>query len=103
MIKFMLKQISPCSICHGCKVIQHPAWADFFKTHDILQSTEQADAWFSANYGYASAPDEEIECADCEGTGQIETEIDLREALSAIEAERERAEYLLFVPFKLGD
>ena len=89
MIKFMIKQVSPCPDCRGQKVVQHPAWADFWKTHNILLSSEQLDAWFGFNYGYASAPDEEIECSECEGQGEIETEIDLREALAAIEAELE--------------
>ena len=100
MVKFMLKQVSPCPVCRGQKVVQHPAWAEFWKTNDILKSTEQVDAWFGVNYGYASAPDEEIDCDECDGTGQIESEIDLREALAAIEAERERAEYLLIMPFR---
>jgi len=96
----MLKQVSPCPVCHGQKVIQHPAWAEYWKTHDISQTMEQINAWFGVNYGYASAPDEEIECGECDGTGQIESETDLREALAVIQAERENQELSIFFPTK---
>jgi hypothetical protein len=65
-------------------VVTHPDWADFFRLPDNASWTQSEVDVFFNDRGYDMPPDEEIPCSECGGTGRIESEAPLLEALAAV-------------------
>ena len=84
-----------CPRCKGYKVIQEPAWRDYWKAVNSKKIGRDNDAMkgFFADMGYfdwepsgsGGIPPEECACPDCDGAGVLIEKVDLAEALRAIE------------------
>jgi RNA polymerase subunit RPABC4/transcription elongation factor Spt4 len=74
-----------CPVCEGTKMVQHPAWAQYYKegnrkfSNDEVEECEKCVEWLRKNnYMVADAgtqallPPEEIHCHECGGTGRVE-------------------------------
>lgn len=81
--------------CEHCEngVIVHPAWRAYWADGNgggQSLSTEQTDIeWFNNYYGWNAQsvedfPPEEIDCPECNGTGEIRDRVLLVDALSAL-------------------
>ena len=89
--KYFVKKVKTCSECKGEKCVQHPAWDEYWKEHpngSQVTTLEQDREWFEAHGWYSTSsfdmrtdgtPDEEIMCGECEGEGEIVSEVDLFE------------------------
>ena len=94
---YFVKKIEQCAKCEGKKLVQHPAWTEYWQANQDKQpmSLEEDRKWFE-EHGWINAPgyryemdtdglpDEDIVCSDCEGQGEIESEVDLLEVLPEI-------------------
>ena len=70
-----------CPECDG-GVTNHPDWIAYWGSHfpDIKAPRETA-RWFCKR-GHHTLPPEEIKCLECNGTGIVESEVSLSEALA---------------------
>lgn len=93
--KFYVKKVETCAKCQGAKMVQHPAWTEYWKENEGKQpmTLEEDRKWFEDHGWYQGScmdirtdgtPDEEIYCGDCEGQGEIESEVDLMDVLPAM-------------------
>jgi len=92
--RFVVTQIKFCHQCGGTGILQHPAWKAYWKEHSgkPAGSREEDRKWFE-EHGWSDGlsirtdghPDEEIICSECDGKGEIVSEIDLHAALKAYE------------------
>jgi DnaJ-class molecular chaperone len=66
-----------CSQCDGSGIIQHPAWARYWRQYgkegNMLPDSEYW-LWWSSE-GYKSPPPEEVECPICGGKGTKQVHI----------------------------
>jgi len=96
-----VKKVETCTRCEGKRLIQHPAWTEYWKENQGKQpmSLEEDVKWFEDHGWYRGScmdirshglPDEEIVCGDCEGQGEIETEVDLLDVLPELKNEIEK-------------
>jgi len=81
-----------CPVCEGTKMVQHPAWAEYYKegnrkfSNDETKEAEKCVEWFKKK-GYATwdgnlhtlLPPEEIHCHECGGTGRVEEWMEVAE------------------------
>ena len=75
------KQVK-CSACNGVGVVGHPDWDAYWRKYpEDSPSLEIIRAFFS-ECGHDAIPPEEIKCLECEGSGIIESEVSLSEALA---------------------
>lgn len=88
--KHLIKKVETCEKCQGTGMVQHPAWAEYWREHssESEPTLEDDRKWFEAhgwNDGMTTKtdglPDEEIVCGECEGAGEIESEVDLEAAM----------------------
>lgn len=94
---FYVKQVKTCSQCNGKRMVQHPAWTEYWKEHadqKIATTIEDDRIWFQDHGWYRGScldirtdglPDEEVYCSECEGEGEIVTMVNLSKALKAYE------------------
>lgn len=93
--KYFVKKVEQCARCEGKQFVQHPAWAEYWKENEGKQplSLEEDVKWFEDHGWYRGScmdirsdrlPDEEIICGDCEGHGELESEVDLLEILPGL-------------------
>lgn len=92
MATYFVKKVEQCAKCEGRKVVQHPAWTEYWQANQCKQpmSIEEDVKWFEDHGWYRGScmdirsdglPDEETVCGDCEGHGELESEVDLMEVL----------------------
>lgn len=91
--KHLIKKVETCEKCKGAGMVQHPAWAEYWREHPVEFNTTVTEdrAWFEAhgwNDGMTTQtnglPDEEIVCGECEGAGEIESETELEAAMAEL-------------------
>jgi len=86
--KYFVKKVQTCPTCEGKQFVQHPAWAEYWKENynKPAMTREEDRKWFQDHGWYPSSsldmrtdgtPDEEIVCSECEGEGELISEIDL--------------------------
>ena len=75
-------------------MVQHPAWIEYFKEFgdptNPTRSLGEDRKWFEDHGWYTSSgdirtdgiPDEEVFCGECEGGGEIISEIELIKAIT---------------------
>ncbi|MCL4867779.1 MAG: hypothetical protein KJ063_02325 [Anaerolineae bacterium] len=80
-MKFYVTQEDDCERCGGAGYVEHPAWTRFYAEDD--GSWPSAMIWFREQ-GWHETPDDEIRCRVCGGTGVIERNVELNQALAAI-------------------
>jgi DnaJ-class molecular chaperone len=79
-----------CENCSGYGVVEHPAWREYWKSHQTITNFEEDLKWFIEN-GWAdlckggNLPPEEITCSNCKGEGVIEEEVTLEYALTQLQ------------------
>jgi hypothetical protein len=87
-----------CSECDGCGVIYHWAWKEFNdedeaykKEYGHYRDMEQKDVneWFYKK-GFSKLPPEEPTCSECEGSGIIESWIDIKDLATQITPQDEK-------------
>lgn len=96
--KYLVTKIEICPKCEGRKMVQHPAWAEYWAENENKQpmSLEEDRKWFS-EHGWDlyvnkdGVPEEEEYCNECEGAGELESEVDLLEVLPDIMAKFEQS------------
>jgi len=112
-VRYLLIKEETCFECKGNRVIEHPAWQQYFdehwkpfiEKHDRPPTYEEDEAWWSGmGYHRKEIPPQEVECHVCDGTGIIYREIvsvdDVFSKLGAL-AELNEGENLLKVIGKL--
>lgn len=93
--KYLIKKVRTCPVCNGKKAVQHPAWEEYWKEHagKPLMTAKEDRRWFEAHgwsSGYCRIPYEEIPCGECDGEGELISEVDLQEALPDLQQEIQR-------------
>lgn len=99
--RFVVTQIKPCLRCKGSKFVTAPIWADYWTwfgeyrlAHEGKAPSKEEDRDWWAELGYydwepaessGGIPNEEMECPDCGGFGELRVEVDLFDALKAYE------------------
>ena len=89
---YFVKKVDKCAKCEGRQFVQHPAWTEYWEENQNKQpmSLEEDRKWFEGHGWYQGScidigtdglPDEEIICSECEGQGEIETEVNLMDVL----------------------
>jgi len=88
MTKYYVIRIDICPRCSCCGVVIHPAWEQFYSDAEKDPHLKYEN-WFCENgYTFSSdIPPEEIPCPDCEGKGEIESRVELNEALIQIQSQ----------------
>lgn len=82
MSEYYVIKKSDCETCKGYGMVTHPKWIEFMdEFKDRPQDEDEIEEWFHKE-GFDYPPDEEIECAECEGTGESTTQVELSIALS---------------------
>lgn len=84
--RFYVTMEADCSECKGQGATIHPRWEQLYEELDPYDSLNSFDAvvdWFRQQ-GFEDPPDEEIPCYECDGSGTIRREVELREALAEI-------------------
>jgi DnaJ-class molecular chaperone len=83
-----------CQECDGEGVVSHPAWQQFFEEDAERKrqtgeyaTQEQCEEWFR-KHGYYKLPPEEPKCIECNGQGEIEKWMPLKEVLALAETEK---------------
>lgn len=88
--KYFVKKVEQCTKCEGRKYLQHPAWAEYWEENrekGTSMSLDEDRQWFEDHgwLGYSedtdSVPPESYLCGECEGEGEIVSEVNLLEAL----------------------
>lgn len=75
-----------CVKCDGVGVVEHPAWAEYYRQEAGAFSGERKEIfWFDLSF---PIPPEEIDCSDCGGQGYITSEVALADALVAMDMEK---------------
>jgi len=95
---FYVERVESCEVCDEAGWVQHPAWALYWDQNPNgvlkyrgLRGVEADMQWFR-DQGYAvycedDLPPEEVECSECNGTGFVSVEYDLRDALRELGVE----------------
>ena len=87
--RYLVFQEKTCTKCNGSCFVQHPAWEEYWKSHNSFEfGIEESKKWFEDN-GFLTVfstridgvPDEEIICPECQGRGSTVSQIELREAM----------------------
>lgn len=78
---YILTKQEDCPRCERAGVVTHPEWNTYWKKHPKGLKTYQEDCTYFAVQGYHRPPPEEIKCRRCNGSGTIESEATLTEAL----------------------
>lgn len=76
-----------CPYCDGEGDVVHPDWQ--IVAQEMNNNTPIADTgnwddalrWLIIKNGYSNPPDYKVQCENCEGTGRLETWLDLIEAI----------------------
>jgi hypothetical protein len=89
---FYVERVEPCAVCDESGWVQHPAWALYWAEHsEGLSGVDQDMQWFRGQgwpvYCEDDLPPEEVECSECDGTGFVSVEYDLRDALREISSD----------------
>ena len=73
MTRYIIEKYTVCSLCNGTGMIMHPDWQELHNlSHDFKRSAYDLMDEFFTKKGYY-IPDEEIECHNCDGTGEIQS------------------------------
>ena len=90
MIKYEITKRETCPVCNGAKKVEAYEWRDYnfaervFKVeHGRNMNEAEFDAYWKG-LGYEDIPAEESWCGTCEGTGIIETKMELVDALNEL-------------------
>jgi len=79
--KYLIKKVETCLVCNGRKVVQHPAWEEYWEEHINPLTTTREDAQWFADHGWCDdwydIPYEETYCSECDGEGEIVSEVNL--------------------------
>lgn len=93
MADYFVKKIEVCPKCKGKQFTPHPAWEEYWQENSnkgLSMSPEEDRKWFEDHGWYVGScidirtdglPDEEIACGECEGEGEIISEVDLLKVL----------------------
>ena len=91
---FVIKR-EKCAECNGAGMIMHPMWAEFFRENPKALSTEDEATWWlklgydlerkQASHFFQGIPPEEIECSTCDGERDLETQVDLLQAIKEVD------------------
>lgn len=95
MSDYLVIKCTKCETCGGTGFILHTKWEEFHHWQQVCKEANgayptpaQEDAWWQSE-GYAAHagqyPPEEIPCNACHGSGEIRTEVDLVDALHAVQ------------------
>jgi hypothetical protein len=89
---FVLKR-DVCPECKGEKWFTHPDWLAFgqwFETFDQNHkpTPEQETIWWREHGWWNELPPEEYQCSTCDGKGEVEEEVNLREALTFLDEQK---------------
>jgi hypothetical protein len=91
--KFIVQRKTPCAGCRGKGWIKNPIYAkhaewknDFYKRNKFIPSRMEDLAWW-ADQGFKKGfPDDpEIPCPPCKGQGAVSEDMELEDALNALE------------------
>jgi len=93
--KYLVRKIETCPECNGDGHIANKDWqrinrenVEWMEAHGIKPPSDEAiDDWnrrIRQRWPYGDPPPEEELCGECEGTGTIETEVDLLDALDEL-------------------
>jgi DnaJ-class molecular chaperone len=94
---YFVKKVTVCTRCEGKGEVEHPAWTEYWKEHEANSdmTLEEDIAWFEA-HGWLNAagfrwdcdadgiPNDIVTCGDCEGEGEIVSEVNLLDALAEL-------------------
>lgn len=92
--RFILHSLTPCVRCRGKAWIKNPIYdkfdewkKDFVARNRFAPSRMEAHTWWVDHGHKKGFPDDpEIQCPDCKGQGELSQDIELQDALKAIEA-----------------
>ena len=77
-----------CSEYEGNKFLSNPEWNELYRLHEKPTDIIVQEYWRMKGYDPQNFPPEEYPCPGCEGTGVIEEEITLSEAIEILETRK---------------
>jgi hypothetical protein len=90
--QYLIRKVETCPVCKGEEFLYNPEWAELNEEHARRCKGMPPDERFAEfnrmvkeKWPFGEPPEEEP-CCECEGTGKIETWIDLRQALEELYA-----------------
>jgi len=87
--KYFITTTDECPGCNGTGLTKNWNWKQYWNENPKGLSGEEFDAWWrqyvkTSIYGFPLIPDEEEYCYECEGTGIVRREIELKDVLKEI-------------------
>ena len=90
--RYLIIEEIPCAKCNRSGFIPNPAWEEFWKSHRSFEVTKEiARHWFKESGSLRNMttridglPDKEIICPECEGNGNLISQVELEEAMKEL-------------------
>jgi len=91
-VKIYVTKVSTCETCETCNgsgIVQNPLWTDYWEWYDAFTvkhghnpTNPEIDSYIQAHH--MEHEPEEMTCPECEGAGEFEDRIELKDALELI-------------------